>query len=717
MQRFSFLCVLLFVPEVVQSFDGDCSQLPPQVVVPSPPINTPSWLLDWSPTLQGWDQYQKFIVDRAVCGLNSSCVAVGEEVNCSACSDKWISALKTALPGISSVVLEPPYTAFKYGGGGGAGGSTPQEFAQAVQALRRNGLRVILYTSMIHKGEDREWANGSLAKNHPEWSQRHRDGSAATIETKPMLSPSTSALAYTVNYTIELLRQFPADGIYLDDNQLGGNGSDPADFNVAAIAKFRQYLGSTYGQAWSASCFGVANISQAMPPKPPTAISTVQERTYFGAWVDFRDITMAESNEAFRLAIRSFAGEEPLIVVAGNEIEWSDYTLAFRRQLYHTDATLTEDYATKQWSASKPILLRGLSPVTAESIAPRPEYIALFGIFNLTDANNMTLQPSPILVQMFGGAFMSRCKPWLSSYGLQSIGTPGQNNSHNGSYVWSDGVSVLTAMLYWGNTYAERFFGAQLKAAPPIVSVFSRRSMDLRPGVPEIPDWLYWSTRAAGVPNIMISDDNIAINPETIPSRTQVLLIQNASVLNEKTVAAVQEFATIKGGVVICTPDLATRDFLGAMLPNNTFNIPRQTGPWGKGTIIIDDANPWPLVPQALETIRNYSWQQLANGENSDWQYIVYQDEGAEGIERLILHSLYLGTYAGQPTTSNINSTINFIIPNIQGCVCGVADVELHSPMKMVATSVSWAIVNASFKMSISSPAIYFVLEMKCKIC
>ena len=43
-----------------------------------------------------------------------------------------------------------------------------------------------------------------------------------------MLSPSSkAAVAFEVNYTLGLLERFPADGVYLDDNQLGGNASDP----------------------------------------------------------------------------------------------------------------------------------------------------------------------------------------------------------------------------------------------------------------------------------------------------------------------------------------------------------------------------------------------------------------------------------------------------------------------------------------------------------
>ena len=77
-----------------------------------------------------------------------------------------------------------------------------------------------------------------------------------------MLSPSSAAaVAYSLNYTLDLLRRFPADGVYLDDNQLGGNASDPADYSAAAVSGWREYLSARFGRDWSAQCLGYADIS------------------------------------------------------------------------------------------------------------------------------------------------------------------------------------------------------------------------------------------------------------------------------------------------------------------------------------------------------------------------------------------------------------------------------------------------------------------------
>ena len=152
---------------------------------------------------------------------------------------------------------------------------------------------MVLYSSVVHLGEDAEWASGNLSRQHPEFSQRLRDSSPATLETKPMLSPSSAAaVAHSLNYTLDLLRRFPADGVYLDDNQLGGNASDPADFSAAAVSGWREYLSARFGREWSAQCLGYATISSAPIPAPPAENRSVVEQAQWGAWLRFRQRTM-----------------------------------------------------------------------------------------------------------------------------------------------------------------------------------------------------------------------------------------------------------------------------------------------------------------------------------------------------------------------------------------------------------------------------------------
>ena len=50
--------------------------------------------------------------------------------------------------------MQPPHTAFRYGGNGGVGGSNETTFAAAVKAFRGAGLKVLIYSSLVHMGDD-----------------------------------------------------------------------------------------------------------------------------------------------------------------------------------------------------------------------------------------------------------------------------------------------------------------------------------------------------------------------------------------------------------------------------------------------------------------------------------------------------------------------------------------------------------------------------------
>eukprot|EP01052_Picozoa_sp_SAG31_P049969 SAG31_NODE_11188_length_1056_cov_1.666667_1_plen_287_part_10 len=155
------------------------------------------WLLDGSPLLQGWGTpYQRMLVEAAA--SNSS----------------FVHALQQNF-GFSAVILNPPGTS-------GWGGSSIATFRDAVAAFARAGMGVVLYSSIVHAGEDPIWTSGNLSRQHPEWLQRHQDGTPWLLETKAALSPSSDlAVEFTLNRTLKLLADFPeASGIMLDNNEL-----------------------------------------------------------------------------------------------------------------------------------------------------------------------------------------------------------------------------------------------------------------------------------------------------------------------------------------------------------------------------------------------------------------------------------------------------------------------------------------------------------------
>jgi hypothetical protein len=106
----------------------DCTVVPADPVIstsvwPAAAAGDGAWLGDSSASLQGWNVYQKALVDGAT-GPGGA---------------QYIHQLITErLPGLGALVMEPPRTAFSYGGNGGAGGSNE------TQVRCRSGWRMFL---------------------------------------------------------------------------------------------------------------------------------------------------------------------------------------------------------------------------------------------------------------------------------------------------------------------------------------------------------------------------------------------------------------------------------------------------------------------------------------------------------------------------------------------------------------------------------------------
>jgi hypothetical protein len=669
----------------------DCSIIPldPTILASTTPV--PVWLADGSPSLQGWDIYQKMLVDGALSG------------------DAWIKQLITkTLPGLSAIIMQPPHTAFRYGGGGGAGGSNETAFTAAVAAFRRHGVKVVLYSSIVHKGEDVEWANGSLAKHHPDWDQRLRDGTPATLETKPMLSPANlAAVNFTLHYTLDLIQRYgPADGVYLDDNQLGGNASQPADYSDAALAGWRQYLSVRFGAAWVAQCLDYADPADATIPDPPPGLGdpppTPAAVLRWGAWLRYRQRVMGIANEVFRSSLHA----QKLALISGNEVQFPSFVLATELQLYHEDAALTESYDVEEWSAAKPLLMRGLA-----ASPTAPAWVGLFGMVNMSAKPEFQLRSSAALsVRMLGAAWMARTKPHLSYYGLQRSPPDTAQEAVAAALQWYQHAQVQLGLNSPG-----------LQAAPTVGAVICRAAINLRSAAVEQSDWsleiggdwLVKATQSAGAPGAIISASNLDTD-DALALRTQfgpwmrVLLLQNATVLSAKAGAAIASFAKA-GGTVISTRDSGTIDELGRVLPGDKHVLPSVAGSWGSGKLIFADKPT--LAAAAAAVIAAASWQVLTPASpRSDWQFMPFVDGG--NASRLLVHVLYLGAASGyQPAGAvlQLNTTLELLIPQVNS-----SSMVVHSPVRDANTSSSFQNVKEGVRVVYVNPAVYFVVELKC---
>eukprot|EP01050_Picozoa_sp_SAG11_P004976 SAG11_NODE_333_length_10574_cov_7.889451_8_plen_271_part_00 len=252
--------------------------------------------------------------------------------------------------------------------------------------------------------------------------------------------------------------------------------------------------------------------------------------------------------------------------------------LATELQLYHEDAVLSEDYDVEQWSAAKPMLVRGLA-----ASPTAPAFIGLFGIFNMSAKPLFQLRSAAALaMRMIGASYMMRLKPHFSWYGLQQQPPDAAEQA-------------VAQTLRWYQTVRARLFTKGQRAASTVAAVVSRPAINYRGAVLEQSDWsleiggdwLVTTAQSLGAPSVIVSAANLA--PATMAEQfgpwLQVILLQNTTVLPRPAAEAVARFAE-GGGTVISSADSGSLDELGRALPLAERRLPTQPGGWGEGRLI-----------------------------------------------------------------------------------------------------------------------------------
>ena len=533
------------------------------------------WLHDGSPLLQGWGvPYQTMLVERAA--TNSS----------------FVHALQREF-GFSAVILNPPGTS-------GWGGSTPAVFARAVQAYARAGMGVLLYSSIVHAGEDPAWTSGNLSRDHPDWLQRHEDGSPWLLETKPALTPAADeAVNWTLNRTLELLHQYPdATGIMLDNSELCP-GSELCDYSNAALDKWQAYLTSRFPAEWARRCL---NVSRAAIAALPTTADT--GTPLFSVFQHFRNRLNAYGLERFRSTLHALP-TGPVALFANTELEWPNAALATRLQPSHEDAILTESYDTGAAAVDKAQL--------SSAMAPRQDFPVYNFLGSFQKTNYSLLLPKQLALSQLAATLMARGKPWLVYYGLDQP---------------SDSRSVISNVLQFRDAKPDLYDREGLDAASPLLAVLSPLSTELR-GERQVGSW-FQVARAMGVPVRLASSNRLCTE---LTDAVRVLLMQNASVMPRADAECVNRWVNQSDRRAIIQRDgsSAMFDEIGqlrassAILPNaRVLNNP--------------GAN---LTPESVSILKAEAWvMQSANA--TQWQLTPYVNAST-----VVLHGLLLSSEGG----------------------------------------------------------------------
>lgn len=473
--------------------------LPPEIARPALPANG----LDWTPRaviLQPWGRTQWEAVVHAAERAPWLARAFGFNTI-------------IVLPPAAHNAITPP-----------AEHITDEEFERALKIYRANRFRVIIYSSIMHCGHDPVWQGGTLEKEHPEWSQRGPKGEPVRIYGADWLCPSTGALAFTLDYTADLVRRYSPDLIMLDNSEFFEVPSGMTCCCEGCQKAFRRYLTERFGPLVDGLSTGSVRI--------PT------ERGFlYDVWLAFRNRVWGEANEAFRRELRRV---KPGIVVMSNTQYLRDKPDLATDLIYdHEDALISESVGlTMDEMINKLLLGRALAKGK-----PLWNYLGTF------EANDDALLVPPEAIAMnVSTAYACGARPWVVYRGfVERI----ERNKAS--------LERLAGVMAWHN--AQKFRGGTLTPYAPVLSLVSLNSRNYRAS--KIVPGHLTPLRRRGVTSWIIEEKAVE---EGLPVSCRVLIIEDAPCLSDRAAGKITEFVKA-GGRLIASPESGTCDDLGRLRP------------------------------------------------------------------------------------------------------------------------------------------------------
>ena len=492
------------------SADGETALLPVEAVTTEYrdwPADLP---LPSLPPAEGWTRTASILQPWA----DTQAMAVLE-------ADQWAPRLAEDF-GFSAVIMLPPEA---------HNAITPDkpiteaQFQHAIAAYRRAGMKVIVYTAIMHCGHAPAWMSGALGREHPEWSMRDPAGGTVTTYGAPWLCPNTGALEYTLQYTEGLLRKYHADGLMLDNNEfINSDAGLPTCYCDGCRRRFREYVVARFGETRLKDLLGLTPDQVRIPESPDAPL--------WGLWLSWRNRVWAEALETFRQRLR--AASPGVAVLANTAYLYASWELATDQQYAHEDAVLSETVGLgPEGTAAKMTLGRALAQGR-----PLWNYIGTFQV-----ADYSRLREASDVDGIVAASNASGANPWIVFYGF----TGDANEAAVGS---------LTSQMAFWREHAAQLVGGEERA--DVAVLLSPESRDLA-GVSLLPDWLGGLVRS-GVSVAGIWEPQA--REVTDFAGAQVLVATGAPCMRERTARELAAWVR-RGGRLITCPETGWRDELG----------------------------------------------------------------------------------------------------------------------------------------------------------
>jgi hypothetical protein len=447
---------------------------------------------------------------------------------------------------------------------------TEEEFRAGLDAYRRAGYRVILYSSVVQSGMDPVWHNGHLERAHPEWSQRDAEGRPLTKYGHPWLCPSSPALEYSLDYTERLARRYGADGIMLDNNQFfytDEKNPGPSTWTCYCDYcqhKFRDYAVRRFGPERLKRVFGVDAGGLRIP---------TEEGALRALWIHWRNRVWAETNEVFRERLRRV--DPGMMLFANHQYDWPDGVLASDLQYEHEDVVLSESRELTSWRMSAKMLVGG----ALAGDRPLWNYVGTF-----EEKDYARLRPQEVVGPIIGASLAHRARPWIVYFGF---------HDEQGNY---QARREMGGLLSWYASHPGLFVGKRWAPVGVVVSPLNRniRGRELIPG--HLSELLH---RGVG-PVRAFRDDRLT--PAALRD-TRVLTVENAVCMSETRAELLGAWVR-GGGTLVGVPEAGWEDELGRRRGRSVLwealaleSGARGVMTVGRGKVVISEA------PQLAKTV------------------------------------------------------------------------------------------------------------------
>jgi len=480
---------------------------------------------------------------------------------------------------------------------------TDQAFADALEAYRAHGFRIILYTSIMHCGHDTTWESGQLARDHPDWRQVDADGTPVVVYGQPWLCPSTPALDDTIDYTRRLIQRWKPDAVMLDNNEfLHTTAGKPTCHCASCQQRFGAYIAARFGAERARRLLGVAD--------PKTVRIPTHEGNLFRVWIHWRNRVWAEATGKFRAALRR---ERPgLVLLANTQYLYPSWLLATNLQYAQEDAVLSESVGLDAAEMSAKMLL-------GQALARGRPLWNYLGTFSRKDYRQ--LRPPETIASISAASLANGARPWIVFYGFErpspSLDTLGRHMRL--ARRWIEGSRGVRR---WAN----------------VVLLFSLRQRD-------------YLNRTLLPPHLQVlRQAQIQVEPLRdidLPAfdltRCEIVIADGIACLADDEGQALARWVR-QGGTLLATPDTAWYDPIGRLRPKSLLTdhlgaTPPAAKPVGEGRIVWFESGE--ALVRALAGRAAPALRLERSSSPDEWEFIAYRQENPA---RLWVHAANHGS-------------------------------------------------------------------------